>query len=158
VNNKGGDWKVNFKKIREKVYEEYKKNGYEDMWGFPNYEQQKRHQALASCYLELKEITDHMENVRKGEPVKVDSFLKNFPNWDMAKISSAAEALLITTEITELTESLLVADKENVKEEMADIFIRLANMSTRLGINLEEAILRKHEKNMDREKLHGKVV
>jgi len=43
-----------------------------------------------------------------------------------------------------------------VAEELADVFIRLADLCAGLEIDIESAILAKMEKNKSRPKMHGK--
>lgn len=45
---------------------------------------------------------------------------------------------------------------EGVPSEFADIFLRLTSTAHKFGINLEAAIVQKHEYNKTREKRHGK--
>lgn len=45
---------------------------------------------------------------------------------------------------------------EHVAEELADTFIRLADMTKVLGIDLEEEVWEKHKKNLDRPPKHGR--
>ena len=67
-------------------------------------------------------------------------------------------SLALSVEVSELAENFLWVDNkdsintanmkiENVKEEMADIFIYLLSLADVLNINLEEAVINKIEKN-----------
>lgn len=73
-----------------------------------------------------------------------------------------AELSLIATEVVEATEIIrkkaYIYKSSDLALECADIFIRLSNFATRKGINLKEAILRKHKINLKRGYLHGKTV
>jgi len=76
--------------------------------------------------------------------------------WD--KERNIGEALmLIVTELAEAMESHRLQDKENFKEEIADTFIRLLDLCGGLGIDIEEEIAKKAEKNKKRPYKHGKV-
>ena len=64
---------------------------------------------------------------------------------------------LIASEVFEAQQDLRKNDKANFKEEIADIFIRTADLCGGLGIDIEEEIKKKMEKNKGREKMHGKL-
>lgn len=64
--------------------------------------------------------------------------------------------MLVTGEVAEAHEALRKADIENFKEELADIVIRVADLSGGLGIDLESEVLNKMEKNKARAYKHGK--
>ena len=64
---------------------------------------------------------------------------------------------LIASEVFEAQQALRKNDKANFKEEIADIFIRAADLCGGLGIDIEEEIIKKMEYNKGREKMHGKL-
>ena len=64
---------------------------------------------------------------------------------------------LIASEVFEAQQALRKNDKANFKEEIADIFIRSADLVGGLGIDIEEEIKKKMEYNKGREKMHGKL-
>jgi NTP pyrophosphatase (non-canonical NTP hydrolase) len=67
-----------------------------------------------------------------------------------------AKIALIHSEATELLEGYRNNDFENQKEEIADIFIRLFDVCTNLGIwGIEKEILKKIKKNEKRGHKHG---
>jgi NTP pyrophosphatase (non-canonical NTP hydrolase) len=66
-----------------------------------------------------------------------------------------AHMALIHSEVSEATEAVRVADKKNFAEEMGDTIIRVASICHGLGIDLEEAIALKLEKNKKRGFHHG---
>ena len=82
-------------------------------------------------------------------------------NADMAKRSRVAfinEFLtLIASEVFEAQQALRKGDIDNFREEIADIFIRAADLCGGLEIDIEEEIKKKMEKNKGREKMHGKL-
>jgi phosphoribosyl-ATP pyrophosphohydrolase len=84
------------------------------------------------------------------------------PNTELMQrlhgIADVAELGLINTEVSEAIEAVRHGESDHVAEELADIIIRVMNYASRHGIHLEDAILHKHLKNMQREKLHGKKV
>ena len=73
-------------------------------------------------------------------------------------IVELAEVGLFVTEIAEAMEEIRNGNKKKEGTEHADAIIRIMNYCTRMGIPLEKAILAKHEKNLKREKLHGREV
>jgi NTP pyrophosphatase (non-canonical NTP hydrolase) len=64
--------------------------------------------------------------------------------------------LRIHSEISEASEAVRDNDVEGFAEELADIFIRLVNLCEVWGINLEEEVIKKHNKNIERPFLHGR--
>ena len=64
--------------------------------------------------------------------------------------------LRIHSEVSEASEAIRDNNFEGFAEELADIFIRLANLCEVWKINLEEEVIKKHNKNLDRPHLHGR--
>jgi len=64
-------------------------------------------------------------------------------------------AALIMTELAEFVEAIRIGDNDNAKEELADVFIRLADYCGEWGINLETEVDRKMAKNRKRAYRHG---
>lgn len=62
---------------------------------------------------------------------------------------------LITSEVSEALEGFRNNDKENFKEELADIIIRVLDCSGGLNIDIEKEIENKLEKNRERSHKHG---
>lgn len=69
-----------------------------------------------------------------------------------------AEVGLIITEIAELMEEIRDGNLPFYAEEGADIMIRTMNFFNRKGLDLEQPIMRKHEKNLKRKDRHGRKV
>lgn len=65
--------------------------------------------------------------------------------------------MLIVGELAEAQEGLRHDDIDNFLEELADVAIRLADLCGGLNINLEDAIVKKMEKNRQRPYKHGKA-
>jgi NTP pyrophosphatase (non-canonical NTP hydrolase) len=65
--------------------------------------------------------------------------------------------MLIVGEVAEAQEGLRHNDRDNFREELADVAIRLADLCGGLGIDLEAEIHKKMEKNKDRPYKHGKA-
>ncbi|MBZ4662791.1 MAG: MazG nucleotide pyrophosphohydrolase domain protein [Caloramator sp.] len=68
----------------------------------------------------------------------------------------AARLALIHSEVSEALEAIRKGDKENFKEELADIVIRVFDLCGGLSIDLEHEIEKKMEKNKQRPYKHGK--
>lgn len=64
---------------------------------------------------------------------------------------------LIHSELSEMTEAARKGDFTLFREEMADVFIRLLHMAGAMGIDIEEEIMTKMEKNEARPYKHGKL-
>lgn len=62
---------------------------------------------------------------------------------------------LIHSEVSEVLEAYRNEDIDNIKEEMADIVIRVFDMAEGLGIDIQSEILKKHEINKSRPYRHG---
>lgn len=75
-------------------------------------------------------------------------------NWTPSDIDTML--LRIHSEVSEASEAARDENIEELAEEMADIFIRLANTCEVLGIDLEAEVQKKHEKNCGRGRLHGR--
>lgn len=69
-----------------------------------------------------------------------------------------AEVGLFITEVAERMEDIRDARIEHYGEEGADIVIRVLNYFNRKGIDIETYILEKHEKNLNRSRLHGRKI
>ena len=63
--------------------------------------------------------------------------------------------MLTTTEVAEAAEAVRHNDIENFGEELADICIRIFDISYVIGIDLEKEILKKMDKNDKRPTMHG---
>jgi len=64
--------------------------------------------------------------------------------------------LRIHSEVSEASEAARDENKQELAEEMADIFIRLVNACEVMDIDLEAEVTKKHGKNLQRDKLHGR--
>ena len=69
-----------------------------------------------------------------------------------------AEVGLFVTEISELMEEIRDGRLPLYAPEGADIIIRVLNFFNRKGIDLETAILNKHDINLGRDRLHGRKI
>ncbi len=71
-----------------------------------------------------------------------------------------SKLMLVVTEVSEATEEVRMNDLNSFVVEVADIFIRLLDMTSGLDITEEvvNAIFRKNEKNATRGYKHGKAI
>lgn len=89
-------------------------------------------------------------------------FIKNISNITTDKMSELIDnsvctrLLLINGEVSEAMEALRKNDLTNFREELADVAIRLFDLSGGLNIDLEAEITKKMEKNKNRPFKHGK--
>jgi NTP pyrophosphatase (non-canonical NTP hydrolase) len=67
----------------------------------------------------------------------------------------ATDTALLHSEVSEAFEAWRKDEPGHVKEEMADIFIRLIDSCDRLSIDLAEAVIAKCKKNRTRSYRHG---
>ncbi len=98
------------------------------------------------------------EYVRNGysERWSKEYLIKHPEELDL--VIDLAEVGLFVTEIAELMEDIRDANTVKYGEEGADIVIRVLNYFSRKGIDIEPYILAKHEKNLERGRLHGRRV
>ena len=75
--------------------------------------------------------------------------------WWENSINIPEKLALINSEVSEALEAYRKYDDENLAEELADVAIRTMDLAAHLGINLEDQILRKNQKNSEREYRHG---
>lgn len=74
-----------------------------------------------------------------------------------ARSDSTPTALaLIHSEVSEALEADRDPELDNFGEELADIVIRVADLSQSVGIDLEKEVVEKMEENMGRDFQHGK--
>jgi hypothetical protein len=75
---------------------------------------------------------------------------------DAERVNRIGTALcLIHSEVSEALEALRKLDRPNFDEEMADVLIRVLDVSTGLGIDLDAEVRKKLEKNRGRGRRHG---
>jgi len=103
----------------------------------------------------LQEITIKGKTLNELSSI-CHSIAKEKGFWDEER--NIGEALmLIVTELAEAMEAYRKENKENFDEELADTFIRLLDLCGGLGIDIEEEIAKKCEKNKKRPYKHGKI-
>lgn len=82
---------------------------------------------------------------------------KNADNhgWHNPACDLPTDLLLIHSEVSEACEALRKGNMENLEEELADIIIRVLHVAEKNGFNMEEAVWKKHKKNILRPYRHG---
>ena len=93
-------------------------------------------------------------SIKEWQKVITEYAIEHGFNWTPHDIDTML--LRIHSEVSEASEAARDENKKELAEEMADIFIRLANACEVMGIDLEEEVKRKHGKNLLRKKLHGR--
>lgn len=114
----------------------------------------------------FKELIDEMQRKFHLDGLLTVGKLINDINanngWNLTKRSDwrnkykvPAILSLIHSDVSEALEAFRKRDEENFKEECADIFIRLVDMTNAMGVDLPNAVLAKLRKNADRGYRHG---
>lgn len=106
---------------------------------------------------------DHPDFVASFDRLSEDILEVNNSNgWDVTTPKCwddcnklATKIALIHSEASEALEAIRHGDADNFLEEMADIVIRVADMTAGLGFPLGDAILKKLDKNRSRGYRHG---
>lgn len=74
----------------------------------------------------------------------------------LAEVDAVARALcLVHSEVSEALEALRLGDEENFAEELADVIIRVLHLAHGLGMDMDQAVASKVERNRQREYKHG---
>jgi NTP pyrophosphatase (non-canonical NTP hydrolase) len=87
---------------------------------------------------------------REGKGFKTPASIKE-------SVAMLSKIMLVVTELAEAAEAVRHGDEQNFKEEIADTYIRLLDISgSYKGFDTESEIQNKMEVNEGRKKLHGK--
>lgn len=76
--------------------------------------------------------------------------------FSWTKKDAGTMLLRIHSEVSEASEAIRDDNFEDFAEELADIFIRLVNLCEVWNLNLEDEVIRKYNKNLNRPHLHGR--
>ena len=76
-------------------------------------------------------------------------------DWENETYKIPALIALIQSEVSEALEGFRQNDKENFREELADTLIRVLDCAGGLGLDMDEAVRAKLEKNKTRGFRHG---
>ena len=99
--------------------------------------------------------------------MNINEISENIVNWRKEKGFYTPESLqegemllgklmLVVTEISEAAEAVRKGDENNFREELADVFIRLLDITGTMGIDIENEIIEKMKINKNRPYLHNK--
>jgi len=103
-----------------------------------------------------------MQRIPEGTVRSIKDWQRVITDWAIKKgfrwTKKDAETMLlrIHSEVSEASEAIRDNDFEGFAEELADIFIRLVNLCEVQGVNLEEEVITKYNKNLGRPYLHGR--
>ncbi|MEM2842123.1 MAG: MazG nucleotide pyrophosphohydrolase domain-containing protein [Thermoproteota archaeon] len=103
-----------------------------------------------------------MCKIPKGTVRSIKDWQQTITEWATKKgftwTKGDADTMLlrIHSEVSEASEAIRDKDFKGFAGELADIFIRLVNLCEVQGINLEEEVVAKFNKNLDRPYLHGR--
>jgi len=103
--------------------------------------------------VEVRELNILNLNYWQKEITKV-CIEKGF-DWKPEDIDSML--LRIISELVEGMEAIRDNNMEEFGMELADVFIRLANCAEIMGVDLEEEVIKKHNKNKNRPYRHGRI-
>ena len=76
-------------------------------------------------------------------------------DWHKTEYKIPAVLALIHSETSEALEAFRKNDRVNFEEELADIVIRVLDCASGLGVNMDEAVAAKLDKNKGRGYRHG---
>lgn len=117
--------------------------------------------------MEIKELVAnaHDNAVKKGfhslEASIISKIFRNAALTDeecnaVINAFKSQQLILLISEAAEAMEALRKNDDENFKEEIADIAIRIGDLSGNYDIDLSKEIIKKMEINKNRQYKHGK--
>lgn len=95
-----------------------------------------------------------MRSIKKWQLVVTKNALEHGFVWEKSDIDSML--LRLHSEVSEASEAVRDDDWKGFSEELADIFIRLANVAEVMDVDLEAEVERKHKMNVSRPPLHGR--
>ena len=102
--------------------------------------------------LKINQYADDIATWRRGNGFETPTGISTTKQRDMM----LGKLMLVVSEIGEAAEAVRKEDIENFKEELADTFIRLMDITASCGINIEQEIVNKMMKNIQRPFRHGK--
>ncbi len=95
-----------------------------------------------------------MKSIKEWQKIITEYAVDHGFNWTPNDIDTML--LRIHSEVSEASEAARDEDRQELAEEMADIFIRLVNACEVMGIDLEAEVTKKHQRNLSRDMLHGR--
>lgn len=101
----------------------------------------------------VNEYARRIMSWRAGHGFSTPTNLNTESNRDMV----LGKLMLVVTEISEAAEAVRHGDDSNFREELADVFIRLMDITAACGIDIEQEIKSKMAANHNRPFKHGKL-
>ncbi len=104
-----------------------------------------------------------MEEKEEKRYRRIEEWQKIISEWAVTKGFSWTKKdtntmlLRLHSEVSEAAEALRDKNIDQFAEELADVFIRLVNLCGVWNIDLEKEVAIKHNKNIGRPFLHGRV-
>lgn len=95
-----------------------------------------------------------LRSLKEWQKTATESAFERGFDWDKSDVDTML--LRLHSEVSEASEAARDEDWEGFAEELADIFIRLANVAEIMEVDLETEVEKKHQKNLSRPKLHGR--
>lgn len=120
-----------------------------------------REEAAQRQHDRMMELEEYVTEAfyQLGKAIHMNAAAKGF--WDDVKRGDVRHRLsllmLIATEVAEAAEAVRKGDDENFAEELADIVIRVLDVSSAFGIPIGQEIIRKMGVNRERPRKHGKL-
>jgi NTP pyrophosphatase (non-canonical NTP hydrolase) len=109
---------------------------------------------VAEKYVEKEVRQRVMMSIKEWWKIITDYAVAHGFNWTPEDVDTML--LRIRSEVSEASEAGRDENKQELAEEMADIFIRLADACEVMGIDLEAEVTKKHGSGLQRENLHGR--
>ncbi|MDQ1280035.1 MAG: hypothetical protein QG670_1297 [Thermoproteota archaeon] len=95
-----------------------------------------------------------MRSIKDWQLVVTKNAVEHGFIWEKGDIDSML--LRLHSEVSEASEAARDEDWNGLAEELADTFIRLANIAEVMGVDLEVEVEKKHDINVSRPSLHGR--
>ncbi|MFH0749085.1 MAG: MazG nucleotide pyrophosphohydrolase domain-containing protein [Candidatus Bathyarchaeota archaeon] len=95
-----------------------------------------------------------MKSLKEWQKTVTDFAIEHGFNWKKNDVDTML--LRLHSEVSEASEAVRDEDWQGFAEELADIFIRLANIAEVMEVDLETEIEKKHQINLTRPVLHGR--
>jgi len=102
---------------------------------------------------DINELAAQIQTWREGKGFHTPGGMNTKNDRDMM----LAKLMLVVTEVSEAAEAVRHTDEDNFKEEIADTFIRLFDISSAMGFDVHKIISDKMDINATRPPNHGKT-
>ena len=103
--------------------------------------------------LKINDFAKEIMSWRKGHGFYTPNELLSVEGKDYM----LGKLMLVVTEVAEAAEAVRHGDASNFREELADTFIRLMDITAAMNINIEDEIIKKMAVNEKRPIKHGKL-